>query len=115
MPAISVSLRIDDVRVGGRVWNRATVIQKKKLPSRHGHRSETGYWKPVAGAAIISSPAVVEGSRTSRHGNMRGLYASRSSSAGLDNPAYGTHSMHRAEKFAAEFQRVIMGEMIERE
>ena len=109
-----VSLPIDDVCVGGRVRNRATVIQKKtgQFEITEQTRSSVRDW--LSEASSRSGHYLFPGrGRGKPHLSTR-QYARivrvSIESAGLDNPAYGTHSMHRAEKFAAEFQRVIMGE-----
>ena len=58
-----VSLRVDDVWIGGRPRDRATVIQKKigrpvQFEITEQTRSSIRDWQPAAGAARICSPSV---------------------------------------------------------
>jgi hypothetical protein len=83
-----VRLRIDDVFAGGRVRDRATVIQKKtgrpvqfESPSKRAALSTSG-WPPwVPAKTDTCSRAVSGSSRTSRHASTRG-----SSIDGLSGP-----------------------------
>ncbi len=105
-----VSLQVDDVYIGGRVRDRATVIQKK-----------TG--RPVQFEIMEQTRSAIrdwvsEGNRKSGHclfpGRRRGqphlstrqyarIVHSWVKSAGLDSSAYGTHSMRRTK--AAQIYR----------
>src|SRR6516164_1965111 len=96
-----VRLQVDDVSVGGRVRDRATIVQKKRRPVQFEITERTR-------AAIQAWFADI------RNRNTRYLFPSRVrtqphlstrqyarivhswvASAGLDSSAYGTHSMRR--------------------
>ena len=75
-----VRLQTDDVCVGGRVRDRATVIQKKqvgrfssKLPSKHAQRFKIGFPALVSGAGDTSFRVGFGSGRTSRRDNMLAL------------------------------------------
>ena len=96
-----VRLQVDDVCAGGRVRDRATVIQQKtgrrfssKSPNRPDPRSEPGFLKSMRGRDGTSSRAGSARSPTYRPAVARIVHA-WFESAGLESSAYGTHSMRR--------------------
>jgi site-specific recombinase XerC len=99
-----VRLKIDDVSAGGRVRDRATVIQKKtrrrfssKSPSKPEALSKIGCPTSVPQEVGTCSRAVSARSRTCRHASTRASSINGFGRAGLDSSAYGTHSMRRTE------------------
>jgi integrase len=105
-----VSLRVDDVCVGGRARHRATVIQKKtgrpvQFEITEQTRSSIRDWLSEAGCR--SGPYLFPGrGRGKPHLSTR-QYARIAhtwiESAGLDSSNYGTHSMRRTK--AAQIYR----------
>jgi hypothetical protein len=84
-----VRLQVDDVCAGGRVRDRATVIQKKtacrfssRSPSRPAPRSKLGFRRSTRETARISSRADSGRDRTCRHDNMHGLSTAGSRAPG---------------------------------
>ena len=105
-----VSLEVDDVSVGGRVRDRATVIQKKtgrpvQFEITEQTRSSIRDW--VSEGNLKSGQYLFPSSRrgqlhlsTRQYGRIVHAWVE---SAGLDSSAYGTHSMRRTK--AAQIYR----------
>ena len=97
-----VSLRVDDIAVGGHVRDRATIIQRKtgrpiQFEITEQTRASLQDWlnaRPADRGPYVF-PSRVQKSVTARqyarvvHGWIEG--------AGMDSSAYGTHSMRRTE------------------
>ncbi|MDR6290906.1 integrase [Inquilinus ginsengisoli] len=104
-----VSLRIEDVQVGGRARERATIIQQKtarpvQFELTDGTRKAVQVWlmHRGSGAGFVFPSRARSQSHLSTRQYAR-LVHGWVTDAGLDSPAYGTHSMRRTK--AAQIYR----------
>ena len=97
-----VSLRVEDVSVGGRVKDRTTIIQRKTgrpvqfeitEPTRAALQSWLAIRPADHGACVFPSRVIAQPHLTTRH--YARIVRSWIDRAGLDSSAYGTHSMRR--------------------
>ena len=105
-----VRLRIDEVCAGGRVRDRATIVQKKtgrpvQFEITPQTRSAVGEWLAALGTdrGLYLFPGRSQGQAhlsTRQYARMVHWWVER---AGLDSSAYGTHSMRRTK--AAQIYR----------
>jgi integrase len=97
-----VGLKIDDICIGGRVRDRATIIQKKtKRPVQFEITEQTRIalqeWLtvvPLRGGRYLFPSRLQESPHASTRQYSRIVHA-WVARAGVDGPSYGTHSMRR--------------------
>ncbi|MGL4964896.1 MAG: tyrosine-type recombinase/integrase [Inquilinus sp.] len=104
-----VSLKVEDVQIGGRARERATIIQQKtarpvQFELTDSTRKSTQAWFAHlgSGTGFLFPGGIGGGSHLSTRQYTR-LVRGWVSDAGLDSPAYGTHSMRRTK--AAQIYR----------
>ena len=104
-----VSLRVEDVQIGGRARERATIIQQKtarpvQFELTDGTRKAIQVWLIHHGSgAGFLFPSRARGQSHLSTRQYARLVHGWVTDAGLDSPAYGTHSMRRTK--AAQIYR----------